>query len=460
MNNTHTTTTTITRQFSNFAVDMKYDDIPPDVIIAAKKGVLDFIGVALIGSGEKSTGILRQTVVGSDKRGAATVFGTPLMTSATKAAIVNGYAVHCLDFDDVQPISGGHMSGAVLAATLALAESHHLSGKALICAYVVGFEIGYRLGAVRRFGYHLRDRGVHPTGFLCHFGAAGGASNLLALDTLHTRRSFGIVAGHASGLMRSFGTMCKGQNAGNAAQNAVLSAQLSQNGFTGPEDIFDGDGNIFAIHGAEADEAALVRDLGKRFEITNNTFKCFACAGWRNPIMEAMIAIASANKLKPANIEKVELKVCKEVIGLPNYPQPKTGLEAKFSAQYAAAVALADKAGNAAQFSDQRVTDPVLAELGQKVTLEADNTLELNQVRASVRTTDGREFSHFVEIPKGDPRKPLDWEELEVKFRSNARAALTARRVNELAATIRNLETVSDVADLARLCRPGSKAKP
>jgi 2-methylcitrate dehydratase PrpD len=452
-NSTTTAATAITRRFSEFSAGLKYEDLPPDVFVAAKNGVLDFIGVALIGSREESTGILRQTVAGADRRGASSVFGTTLMTSEAKAALINAYGAHVHDYDDVQPLVGGHMSGAVLGATLALAESHHLSGKALIAAYVAGFEVGCRLGAVRKFGFHLREHGVHPTGFLCHFGATTGAAQVLQLDVMQTRRALGIAAGHASGLMRSFGTMCKGQNAGNSGHNAVLAAQLSKNGFVGPEDIFDGEHNIFSVQGAEGDEVELMRDLGQSYHITRNTFKICACAGWRNPIIEAVAALAKVNKLKPENIEAIEIKVCREVFGLPNYTEPTTGLQAKFSVQYAAAVALVDHCGHVTQFSDERVADPVLQQLATRVTYEPDDSFELNQVHAFIRTSDGRQLSHSIPIPKGDPRNPLGWDELFGKFRANASLTLSQRRINQLGSMIRELENIDDIAALARLCR-------
>ena len=445
----------IAGKFTDFAINLKYEDLAPEVVAAAKNGVLDFIGVTLVGSKEESSTIMRAACAAADQRGKATLLGTRATASLTAAALANGYASHALDYDDVQPLVGTHLSGAMLAALLPLAESLHLSGKALINAYVAGFEVGGRLGAVRRWGYYLRDHGVHPTGFVCHFAAFAAAARLLELDALQMRRGFGIVAGSASGLMRSFGTMCKGQNAGNAAQNALFAAQLAKGGFTGPEEVFNGEANVFTLHGGETDPEELFRNLGTGFLITDNTFKGFACAGWRNPIMESMIAIASDHKLKPADVAKIDLRICHQVSGLPNYTQPKTGLEAKFSAQYAAAVAFADKGGSVAQFSNQRVTDPVLIELGQKVSLETDPSLELNQIRATVRTNDGREFSHFIEIPKGNPRNPFNWNDLEKKFRSNAREVLGARSVNKLVASIRDLDGVADVAELTRLCRPG-----
>lgn len=140
---------------------------------------------------------------------------------------------------------------------------------------------------------------------------------------------------------------------------------------------------------------------------------------------------------------------------LPNYPEPRTGLEGKFSTEHAAAVALVDRAGGIEQFTDERVVDPALAELRRRVTVEADEGLGPWQIRVFVHTADGRKLSHFIPAQKGDPRNPLSWDDLVAKFRANALAVLPEGQVDRLTLMVRDLEAVGDNAELMRLCRPG-----
>jgi len=377
------------------------------------------------------------------------------LATPTVAAAVNGYGAHALDYDDTQHKVGTHMSAPVIPAALVMAVMFHRSGRDLLTAYVAGFEVGCRLGRAARFATHLSRRGIHATGYLGHFGAAAATGKLSGLDGLRMRRAFGIAAGHASGILKSFGTMGKAQNAGNAAQNAVLAVLLAAKGFTGPEEIFDGEQNIFSLCGGQTNPEELFEGLGQQFEITSNTLKVFACAGWRNPIVEACMLLAANHKLLPTGIKIVNVAACKDVMHLPNYPQPRTGLETKFSAEYAAAVALTDGAGGVRQFSDERVADPVLMELCRKVKLEFDEGLAPYQIRVTIHTTDGRELSHFIACQKGDHLNPLSWEELVTKFRANAAAVLPQEQVEKLIAMIGDLEAVDDVAALTRLCRSG-----
>ena len=446
----------ITQQFADFVIELADQDLPPEIIECAKNGILDFLGVALLGSQDESARMILQS--SGNSGGAATVLGTDTQTTPTQAAMVNSYAAHALDYDDTQHDCGTHISAPVLGAALASAEACRGSGKDLIAAYVAGFEVGCRLGRVARFGDYLQTRGVHGTGFLGHFGAVAAAAKPMNLKALQMRRAFGIVAAQAAGLLRSFGTMCKPLHAANAAHNAVRSALLARQGFTGPDDIFEGKNNIFEVFGGRTDPVHLVQGLGRQFEISRNTIKAYACAGGRNPVIEAMVLLAEQHVLQPHDVSAIQVWLWPHLMSTPNYPQPRTGLESKFSTEYAAAVGLTDHAGGINQFTDERVADSWLAALCRRVTVTADEQLEQYQVRVLIRTCDGREFSHFIPAQKGDPRNPLSHDELVAKFRANALTALPEGQVQRLAAMVRDLETVTDIAELTRLCRPGQMA--
>lgn len=445
----------ITKRLADFGLSLAYEDLPPKIIDEAKNGILDFLGVALLGSQNESTRMLLHSSGISDNGGQATVLGTAKQTSPTVAALANAYAAHAMDYDDTQHDCGTHMSAPVLGAALVLAETCHHSGKDLLTAYVAGFEVGCRLGRVGRFGDCLQRHGIHGTGFLGHLGAVAAAGKLTGLDALQMRRSFGISATQAAGLVRSFGTMCKPLHAANAAHNAVRSALLAKQGFTGPEEIFDGEKNIFALYGGKTDPEELVQALGQQFEISRNTIKAFACSGGRNPVVEALILLAANHDLQPKDVKTIQVRLWPQMMWTPNYPEPRTGLESKFSTEHASAVALIDRAGGIEQFTDERVADLALAELRRRVKVEADEELEQYQVRVLVRTRDEREFSHFIPAQKGDPRNPLSRNELVAKFRANASTALPQRQVERLTTMVRDLDAVRDIAELARLCSPG-----
>ena len=150
----------------------------------------------------------------------------------------------------------------------------------------------------------------------------------------------------------------------------------------------------------------------------------------------------------------MEVRACMEVKHLPNYPVPALGLESKFSAEYAAAVGLTDRAGAMQQFSDARVADPALIELTRRVKLIYDPELGSFQIRMKVRTRDGRELAHFIPVQKGKHLNPMSWDELGAKFSANAALVLPAERAAPLLDMIAGIEQLDDVRRLAALCRP------
>jgi 2-methylcitrate dehydratase PrpD len=445
----------ITRRIADFSVNLRYEDLPAKVVTEAKNGILDTLGVALAGFAEPSTRMLFNATVAPDGGGDTTIWGAAATTTPTTAALINAYAAHVLDYDDTQHNVGTHMSAPAVAAALAVAETRHCSGRDLITAYVAGFEVGCTLGRVGGFANHLLKRGFVGTSVLGVIGAATAAGRIAGLDAAQMRHCLGLAVGHASGVIRSFGSMAKAQNVGNAAQNGVLSALLAKQGFTGPDDIFDGENSAFGVYGAQTSADELFRDLGTQFEITHNTRKIFACAGWRNPIIEATMLLADTHHLKAADIAKIKVQACMEVKHLPNYPQPASGLQSKFSAQYAAAVAMLDHAGGVTQFSDARVADPALMDLARRVTLEYDGSLGAFQTRVTLDTHDGRTLSHFIPVQKGKHSNPMTWGELVTKFSANAQLVLPKHNVDKLAALTGTLESVADAGELARLCRSG-----
>ena len=444
----------LTGALSRFCADLRYDDLPADIVTLAKHYILDTLGVALLGSADASTHMVSDAAGAATTPGDCTIVGTATRTLPAIAALVNGYAAHAMDYDDAQHDCATHISAPVLPAALAAAEMQHRSGRDLIVAYVVGFEIGCRLGRAAYFGGHLHRQGIHPTSYLGHFGAAAAAASLMGFDAAAMNRCLGVVSGQAGGLLRSFGTMAKPLNAAHAAQDAMLAAALTARGFTAPDNVFDGKGNVFTLSGGETDVAQLTAELGSRFEISRNTVKVYACTAWRNPVVEGMIEMATRHALDASNVAAVTVWACTDVLRLPDYPEPRTGLEGKFSTAHAVSVAIVDRAGNVAQFTDARVNDAMLESLRKKVTVVEDAEMPAFHIRLRVMTTDGRTLDHAVTAQKGGPKNPLTWDEMAAKFTGNAETVLPASRVAQLVDRIGRLEAEPDVADLLALCRP------
>lgn len=449
----------ITDQLTKYVLSTRYENLPGQVVTEAKKGFLDFLGVAIVGSREPSTRILLNASGALTTRGEATILGTRVRTLPAVAALVNGHAAHALDYDDTQPGRTTHISAPVLAATLAVAENARFSGKKVLSAYIAGFEIGCRLGRSARFGHHLIRNGIHPIGILGHVGAVAAVGHIVGLAPLQMNYGFALAASQAAGLVRSFGTMCKPLQVAKAAHDAVFSAELARRGFSAAEGIFEGEHNLFSIYGGKTDPKKLTLGLGQNFEIMENTIKVFACAGWRNSIVEASILLSRNHNLKAQEVKEVVIWAPERLLKLPNYEEPRTGLEGKFSSQHAAAVGLVDHGGGIEQFSDARVADPGLAKLRRRIRMKVDASLGNYQIRMEVKMVDGRKLSHFVPARKGTPRNPLTWEELVEKFRANARLVLPEKQVNAVLRMVQDLEKLKDIRGLMRPAKTNIKGK-
>src|SRR5215467_11804971 len=194
---------------------------PPDSARQrAAAAVCDTIGVALAGAIEPAARIVRSVMDGG---GRCCVLGTSRRTGAADAALANAVAAHALDFDDMCFVSMAHPSCALAPASLASAEWSNASGRALLDGYVVGFELGCRLGTVMN-PRHYHSRGWHCTSSIGTVGAAAAAARVMGLDPAATAHAVGIAASAACGLKENIGAMVKPLHAGMAARNGIMAA--------------------------------------------------------------------------------------------------------------------------------------------------------------------------------------------------------------------------------------------
>ena len=236
---------------------------------AAARALLDTIGVMLAGASESAAASVQQVVAQESSGLQCSVLGTGLRTSATNAALANGTAAHAHDYDDMCFVSLAHPSAPLVAAGLAIAERSGATGRALLEAYVVGFEIEARLG--RAMNPRHYQRGWHCTSTLGTIGAAAAASRLLGFDARVIGHALAIAASEASGLKENFGTMVKPLHAGLAARNGVLAALLAQAGMTASGSAIEGPQGFLAAMDSESPTLLpFVADLGGRWEILDS----------------------------------------------------------------------------------------------------------------------------------------------------------------------------------------------
>jgi 2-methylcitrate dehydratase PrpD len=436
----------------DFVLGLQWKALPDAVTEAAGLCLTDWVGAAIRGSTEPLAGALDAVIGAAGGEPQATVVGRGRRTSALWAALANGAQGHALDFDDTHLASIVHGSAPVAPAVLALAEWRRRPGPEAIEAFVAGFEIETRIGRV--IGPVLADRGWHVTALLGHFGAVAAAGKLLALTAPQLGRALGIAGTQAAGLEQSLGTMCKPLHPGKAAMNGLLAALLAREGFTGPTGILDERPGLPGTFVGITDLAPAIEDLGKRFEILDNSTKLYAACHLLHATIDAGRAIRQASAPAPAAIADVECHVHPLAVKVAAIPAPRSGLEAKFSAAYCAALALTRGEAGESEFTDATAADPGLRELAGRIRPVADPALGIPEARMRVRLRDGRVLDEVVRAARGTPGHPVSRHDVEEKFRRLAGVVLPAPRVGRLLETLRDLPALPDVATLAALTCP------
>src|SRR5512144_3149045 len=238
----------VTSMLAEFVAKSRPEDCPEAALHAARRAVLDCLGVMLAGSVEPAARILQRVAQAEGGLPVATVVGTGRRTGAVWAALCNGTAAHALDFDDTNFALMGHPSAPVLSAALAAGELALADGLAVLHAFLLGFEVETTLAEVINPAHY--EHRWHATCTLGTLGAAAAAARLLELDGTQARHALAVAASQSSGLKENFGTMTKPFHAGHAARSGVLSPPMAREGWTASEHALEGPQGFFSVLGA------------------------------------------------------------------------------------------------------------------------------------------------------------------------------------------------------------------
>jgi 2-methylcitrate dehydratase PrpD len=439
----------VTRDLGAFLASFSFDDLPPAAVREGRRGVLDWMGCALAGSRHPTVGTLLSVLRDIGSAPSVTVFGSSARLGLLDGPIANGQMGHVLDFDDTH--MGGvvlHASSAILPALFALCERQVVAGRDLIAAYTAGFEAGVRAGQGAP-GHH--SGGWHLTGTLGTIAAAAASAKLLRLDAQGHVHALGIAATQAAGMQQNRGTMCKSLHAGKAASNGLLAALLAERGFDSSDEILEGKRGFCRIYSDSERTDLILAELGRRWEITHNGHKPYACGVVLHPTIDAMIGLADHGILAD-DVAVVELEVNPLAVSITGVSDPKTGLKSKFSLSHTAAVAFLDRAGGIPQYSDERARAPDVVAFRDKVTVRTNNELKVDQANGVIVTSTGERFEHRVASATGTRGNPMSDDAIERKFLSNAEPVLGRERAGKVRDLVGDLENVNDVRALIELC--------
>jgi 2-methylcitrate dehydratase PrpD len=442
-----------------------FERLPDAAVRAARRAVLDTLGVMLAGAAEPTAVRARAALARRRAGDEAAIVGTPLRGSVEDAALLNGVAAHALDYDDLSASLSGHPSVPVLPAALAVAEREHAPGTALLAAFVAGVEVEAKLGRAMNPG--LYEVGWHATSTLGVFGAAAATARLLGLPADRIVHALALAASMASGIKANFGTDGKPWHVGHAARCGTEAALLAGAGFSGNPwalEHADGFGSAYGAGGKPAWEAATA-GLGAPHDLVHPGIgvKRFPACASTHQALDAVLALREGSAFRAADVAAVDCGVYYLAPHQLIYDRAETGLQGKFSMPYCVAVALLDGTVGLAQFADERVRRPDVQALMPKVRMfvhpeqTTRDCLPRRFSEVTITLADGRRLVRRVEHARGQPQNPLADAELEAKFRDCAGLALGSDAVEPLLGAVRALEAVPDVSVLGR--RMGTAAR-
>ena len=441
---------TITQQLAELVVGTRFEDIPQEAVEIARQVCLDGIGVMIAGAREPlGLGrIVREYTRRLGGTPEASVIAGGFRTSALNAAYANGTLCHALDFDNTWPPLN-HPTSPTLPAILALAERNGCSGREVVAAIVLAFEVQGRMRLAS--APVAAGSGFHKPGVSGTIGAVTGAGKLLGLDVHRLCLAYGIAGSRCGSMAANTGTMTKSTHSGNAARMGVEAATLADMGWTANPDIFGSGGFFGLFYGRGMYELELfVKDFGHPYRMIDPGvgFKKHPCNYFTHRPIDAALELARKHDLSANEIESVEVDFPR--FNYVNRPAPSTGLDGKFSVQYTTAVALLDRRITIDTFTNERRFAPDVEALLPRVRLNLrdDIPLDFTDTYAIVKATtrDGRNLEQRCDKPRGLWGVPLTREERLAKFRDCAEKALPEGGVQELIDLVEHLDQLQDVS--------------
>jgi 2-methylcitrate dehydratase PrpD len=445
----------LTRAIGEFVSGLGYERLPPECVKTVCTGFTDCVAVMTPGWLEPVSRIAAKHF-----GNAAHLSNRPLhgvRAAAPDLALIYATAAHALDYDDTG--LAGHPSAILVSAILAEASETAADGKAMITAYVAGYETWAEL--VRRDRNQLHEKGWHPT---CMFGAlaaAAAAASLRRFNAAQASQAVAMAASFAGGIVGNFGTMTKPLQVGRAAQSGLLAARLVEAGVTSGSTAIEEDvGFLRAISpNGEVDTQGEAR-LGKDWAILRHgvNVKLYPVCYCAHRVLDATLDIQQQNHFKPDDIVGMTLELGETESKILRVHRPQTGLEGKFSGEFAVAAAIVVGQCGRAELTDAFVRRPDVQGLIPKVqiatTAERDPDepahSPFNRVRMILR--DGREVaSEPVFKPRGHFKNPVDRERLWRKFEDCASDAFGASEARTLFDALQSLPQLKSASGLGLL---------
>ena len=446
----------MTEKFANFCEELRYEDLPHDVIKRTKLLILDTVGIIIRARHDaESTSSLVSAIERLEmSNGSCQVFSDNKSYSPSAAALLNGTLAHSLDFDDTHAEASLHSSAPILAAALAAAEMNKSSGQQLITACVIGYEIQIRLGLAGGSSAHYK-KGFHPSATCGIFGAAAAAGYLMGLNKDQYISAFGIALSQSAGSMQFLtdGAWTKRSHVGQAAQNGLSCAIMAAEGFKGPSKAFEGKWGYLHSYASGGDMEKAIDGLGKKFETLNLGVKPYPSCRYSHAAIDGIIELKNELGFSTAELDDIDIGLSETALNIIGYPlsdkqNPKSVVDGQFSMPFCAAVTV--KSGGL-KWDDYKnhLNDSDTLSLCNKIKVSPDKDAEEccpEYMSAKVKVVvKGKKYEKFVKIPKGEPENFMEDSEFISKFRSLTEPYLSNEKIDQLTGSMLKLDQSNNI---------------
>jgi 2-methylcitrate dehydratase PrpD len=437
-----------TAELASFAAQLRFENLPADVIEKAKICFRDALACCLFGVTQPWTRMLIDQVIEEGGNPRAGAIGSTLRTSVGQAVCIGATAGHGFELDDIHGAAHLHAGSLAVPVALALAElSPSSSGRNIIEAMVAGYEVGLRVGLAATGALFMR--GHHFQATCGVFVAVASAVNMMRLPDHQARHAFGIAGSLAGGLMSAQeGAMVKRLHAGHAAQMGVTGAMLAKRGFTGIPDILEASyGGFLSTLSGAPDLAWLTRGLGEAWEIRKVGFKPYATAASIHSPLGLLDTLMRENDLTAGDIEGIVVHCSAMAHRHCAWPYRPAGVTAaQMNMPFALAMMAIDRAAMGAQFREDRLEDPKVLPMLDRIVVEpaeeyskgGDETR--HAARVMLRTKSGRTFERETWNRPGSPANPMTEAQLQEKFSALAQSVLSTGQIEKLGSAIKQLD--------------------
>lgn len=458
-------TASISGQLARYWSGVTFEELPAEVITAAKRFILDTLACCVIGARTDAVDAVLAALeaTGQPLQGPAHLWGRGGSLPVDRAALANATAAHALELDDFGGC--GHSGAVVIPSVFAAAEQTGALGRDVILAVVAGYDVAARIlegaGGYRRHN----DAGWHSCATCGSFGAAAGVARLLGMDADRFASALGIAGTFTGGTWAflSDGAMTKRFHPGKAAETGVSAAYLARAGMTGSRHVLDAQwGGFFSTYAPGISEPALtLSKLGEEFRIVRSGIKPYACCRTIHAPVDSLLELMDDAGATAGDIARIIVHGNEQTVRQFDRTELHSLLDAQFSMPYCLAVAAVRRNLDLNQFMPRQTDNPEIARLMAATSIVPDRKLEPTDYPAvELVLKNGSHSERQVKFAKGHADNPLSDAEVEAKARSLMASTLGEDATTRIVELVSRLDSLPDIRQLSALLVPTADRRP